>query len=160
MSGKFYTLITLLGIYWFFCLYVGFRNQKKITTPVDFFIFGRQLPSWSFFTIITGTTFSGWIFFLQPSLIFINGLPFSVTSLFVIAIPLVGILFSKRQWMLSKRFGYVTPSEMISDYFKSDILRILIVLIALGFSIPFIAMQLSLGGLLICLLYTSPSPRD
>lgn len=152
MSGKFYTLITLLGIYWFFCLYVGFRNQKKITTPVDFFIFGRQLPSWSFFTIITGTIFSGWIFFLQPSLIFINGLPFSVTSLFVIAIPLVGILFSKRQWMLSKRFGYVTPSEMISDYFKSDILRILIVLIALGFSIPFIAMQLSLGGLLISIL--------
>ena len=152
MSGKFYTLITLLGIYWFFCLYVGFRNQKKITTPVDFFIFGRQLPSWSFFTIITGTIFSGWIFFLQPSLIFINGLPFSVTSLFVIAIPLVGILFSKRQWMLSRRFGYVTPSEMISDYFKSDILRILIVLIALGFSIPFIAMQLSLGGLLISIL--------
>jgi len=152
MSGQFYTLITFLGLYWFFCLYVGFRNQKKFITPVDFFIFGRQLPSWSFFSIMTGTIFSGWIFFLQPGLTFVNGLPFSMTSLCVIAIPLIGVLFSKKQWLLSKKFGYVTPAEMISDYFKSDILRILIVVITLGFSIPFIAMQLSLGGLLLSIL--------
>ena len=149
MSGKLYTLISFLTVFWFFCLYTGFRNQKKIVTPVDFFIFGRQLPSWSYFAIITSLLFSGLIFFFHPSLIFLNGLPFSVTSLFVITIPLVGVIFSKRQWILSKRYGYLTPSEMVSDYFKSNILRILIVIIALGFSIPFIAMQLSLGGLLL-----------
>ncbi len=152
MTAKFYTLISFLTLFWFFCLYVGFRNQKKIIAPVDFFIFGRQLPSWSFLTITTCTIFSGWIFFIQPSLVFVNGFPFSLTSLCVIAIPLIGIIFSKRQWMFSKRYGFVTPSEMLSTYFKSDIVRILIVLIALGFSIPFIAMQLSLGGLLISIL--------
>ncbi len=152
MTIKFYTLITFLGLYWFFCLYVGFKNQKKIITPVDFFIFSRQLPSWSYFTILTGTIFSGWIFFLHPGLIFVNGLPFSITSLCAIGIPLIGVLFAKRQWMLSKKFGFVTPSEMISTYFKSEILRILIVIITLGFAIPFIAMQLSLGGLLISII--------
>ena len=152
MTVKFYTLITFLGLYWFFCLYVGFKNQKKIVTPVDFFIFSRQLPSWSYFTILTGTIFSGWIFFLHPGLIFVNGLPFSITSLCAIGIPLIGVLFAKRQWMLSKKFGFVTPSEMISTYFKSEILRILIVIITLGFAIPFIAMQLSLGGLLISII--------
>ena len=101
---------------------------------------------------MTGTVFSGWIFFVQPSLVFINGLSFAMTSLFVIAIPLIGILFSKRQWMFSKKFGFVTPSEMIGAYFKSDILRVLIVVITLGFAIPFIAMQLYLGGLLISIL--------
>ena len=152
MTGKLYSLIVFLALYWFFCLYVGFRSQRKTPIPVDFFIFARQLPSWSYFAIITGTIFSGWIFFLQPSLIFINGFPFALTSLCVIGIPLISVLFSKRQWMLSKRFGFVTPSEMISTYFKSDILRILIVIIALGFSIPFISMQLALGGLLISIL--------
>ena len=152
MTGKLYILGTFLTLYWGFCLFIGFKNQKKIIAPVDFFIFGRQLPSWAFFAIATSTVFSGWIFFLHPSLIFTNGFPYSVTSLFIIAIPLVGILFSKRQWMLSKRFGFVTPSEMISIYFKSDILRVLIVIITLGFAIPFIGMQLSLGGLLINIL--------
>ena len=149
MSGKIYTLISFITLFWFFCLYTGFRNQKNVETPVDFFIFGRQLPSWSYFTLITSVVFSGIIFFFHPSLIFLNGLPFSVTSLFVITIPLVGVIFSKKQWILSKKYGYLTPSEMVYDYFKSDILRILVVLIALGFSIPFIAMQLSFGGLLL-----------
>ena len=131
---------------------MGFKNQSKVISPVDFFIFGRQLPSWSYISIITGTVFSLWIFFLQPSLIFASGLPFALTSLCIIGIPLVGIIFSKRQWMLSKKYGFVTTPEMISTYFKSDILRILIVIVALGFAIPFIAMQLSVGGLLLSIL--------
>ena len=152
MTGKLYSLIFFLTLYWILCLYIGFKNQKKVTVPVDFFLFRRQLPSWSYFAIMTGTIFSGWVFFVQPGLIFNNGLPFALTSLCVIAVPLIGVLFSKRQWMLSKRFGFVTPSEMMSVYFKSNILRILIVIIALGFSIPFAAMQLSLGGILISIL--------
>ena len=152
MTTKLYSLILFLSIYWFICLYIGFKTQKKIISPVEFFIFGRELPGWSYITIVTGTIFSCWIFFVQPSLIFLNGFPFAMTSLFVIAIPLVGILFSKRQWILSKRYGFVTPSEMIAEYFKSDILRILIVILSLGFAIPFIALQLSLGGLLINVL--------
>ena len=152
MSGKIYSLISFLTLFWFLCLYVGFKSQKKIVVPVDYFIFGRQVPSWSYFAIITSTIFSGIIFYLQPSLIFINGFPFAITSLCVIGIPLIGILFSKRQWMFSKRFGFVTPAEMMSAYFKSEIIRVLIVIIALGFSIPFISMLLSFGGILINIL--------
>ena len=152
MTTKIYSLILFLSLYCFVCIYIGFKTQKQVTVPVDYFIFGRQVPSWSYITIVTGTMFSGWIFFVQPSLIFINGLPFAMTSLFVVAIPLIGILFSKRQWMFSKKFGFVTPGEMIGTYFKSDILRVLVVIVTLGFAIPFIAMQLYLGGLLISIL--------
>ena len=152
MTTKLYSLAIFLSLYWFVCLYIGFKTQKKVVVPVEFFIFNRQLPGWSFLAIVTGTLFSGWIFFVQPSLIFINGFPFAMTSLFVVAISLIGILFAKRQWMFSKKFGFITPSEMIATYFRSDVLRILIVILALGFAIPFIAMQLSLGGLLISVL--------
>ena len=149
MNAKIYSLIIFLLSFWTAYLFWSFKHQKKTNTPDDFFIFGRDLPGWAFVMSSTGVIFSGWIFFIDPSLIFANGFPYSITSLFVIAIPLIGILFSKRQWMLSKKFGFVTPSEMISTYFKSDLLRILVVVITVGFSIPFIAMQLSLGGLLI-----------
>ena len=152
MTTKIYSLIIFLGLYWFACLYIGFKTQRKVALPVDYFIFSRQIPGWSYITIMTGTIFSGWIFFVQPSLIFVNGLSFAITSLFVVALPLIGILFSKRQWMFSKRFGFVTPGEMIGTYFKSDILRVLVVVITVGFAIPFIAMQLYFGGLLISIL--------
>ncbi|MBO6480683.1 MAG: hypothetical protein HVK30_02990 [Pelagibacteraceae bacterium] len=152
MPIKFYSLIIFTGFFWFYCLYWAFKNQKKITIPVDFFIYGRQLPGWVFIIVATGIIFSGWIFFVHPSLIFMNGMPYSMTSLCVIGIPLLGIVFLKRQWMLSKKYGFVTPSEMMGVYFKSEFIRILIVIITLGFAIPFIAMQLSLGGMLISIL--------
>ncbi len=149
MPVKIYSLIIFLTLYWVYCIYCGFKNHKKTTTPVDFFIFGRYLPGWVYSVVATGVIFSGWIFFIQPSLILLNGFSFSTTSLYVIATSLVGIFFLKRQWMLSKRFGFVTPAEMISTYFKSDLIRILIVIITIGFAIPFIAMQLSLAGTMI-----------
>jgi Na+/proline symporter len=152
MPVKFYSLIIFIGLFWFYCLYWAFKNQKRITTPVDFFIHERRLPGWVFIIVATGITFSGWIFFVHPSLIFMNGMPYSMTSLCAIGIPLLGIVFLKRQWMLSKKYGFVTPSEMMGVYFKSEFIRILIVIITLGFAIPFIAMQLSLGGILISIL--------
>jgi len=152
MPAKFYSLIIFIGLFWFYCLYWAFKNQKKTTTPVDFFIHERRLPGWVFIIVATGIIFSGWIFFIHPSLIFMNGMPYSMTSLCAIGIPLLGIVFLKRQWMLSKKYGFVTPSEMMGVYFKSEFIRILIVIITLGFAIPFIAMQLSLGGILISIL--------
>ena len=107
------------------------------------------MPSWVFAVVSTGTIFAGWFFIAHPSLIFANGFPYSMTTLSVITIPLIGVLVMKRQWMLSKRFGFVTPGEMFANYFKSEVLRILIVLTAILFAVPFLAMQLSLAGKLI-----------
>ena len=152
MQTKIYFLLFFLFLFWAYCLYWPLKKQKKIDTPVDFFIYGRQMPGWVFALVATGTIFSGWFFIAHPSLIFLNGFPFAMTSLSVITIPLVGVFVMKRQWMLSKRFGFVTPSEMLSTYFKSDMIRILIVIVTLLFAIPFLAMQLAFAGKLISIV--------
>jgi Na+/proline symporter len=61
-------------------------------------------------------------------------------------------LFLKRQWMLGKRFGYVTPGEMLADYFQGDAIRILTVAVALLFSIPYLGVQLGASGFLFNVL--------
>ena len=152
MAGKIYSLIIFLTLFWVYCLYCGFKNYKKTITPVDFFIYGRNLPSWVYIIVATGTIFSCWIFFIQPSLILLNGFPYASTSLSVISVSLIGILFLKKQWMLSKKFGFVTPAEMMATYLRSDLIRILIVVLGIGFAIPFIAMQLSLAGIILSIL--------
>ena len=138
MQTKIYFLIFFLFLFWTYCLYWPFKKQKKINTPVEFFIYGRQMPGWIFTLVATTTIFSGWFFIAHPSLIFVNGLPYAMTSLSVIMIPLVGAFFMKRQWMLCKKFGFVTPSEMIAAYFRSEIIRILVVIVTLLFAIPFL----------------------
>ena len=146
MQTKIYFLLFFLFLFWAYCLYWPLKKQNKVDTPVEFFIYGRQMPSWMFALVTTGSIFAGWVFILHPSLILVNGFPFSMTSLSVIIIPLIGTLVMKRQWMLSKRYGFITPSEMMATYFKSEIIRILVVIITLLFAIPFLAVQLSLAG--------------
>ena len=54
--------------------------------------------------------------------------------------------------MLGKKFGFVTPGEMFSTYFKSDTIRLLIVLVALVFSVPYLGIQLRASGFLFNVL--------
>ena len=152
MQTKIYFLIFFLFLFWTYCLYWPFKKQKKINTPVEFFIYGRQMPGWIFTLVATTTIFSGWFFMAHPSLIFVNGLPYAMTSLSVIMIPLVGAFFMKRQWMLCKKFGFVTPSEMIATYFRSEIIRILVVIVTLLFAIPFLSLQLAFAGKMISIV--------
>ncbi|MEL6288230.1 MAG: sodium:solute symporter family protein, partial [Pseudomonadota bacterium] len=62
---------------------------------------------------------------------------------------LAGILFMKRQWLLGKRYGFVTPGEMFAEYFRSDTIRLLVVGVGLLFTIPFVGIQLQASGFLL-----------
>ena len=50
--------------------------------------------------------------------------------------------------MLSRKFGYITPGEMYYDYYKSDTLRVITVLVTFFVSIPLIAVLFGATGFL------------
>ena len=88
----------------------------------------------------------------HPGLVYRDGFQYAYASFYAIAIPFSGVLFLKRQWILGKRFGYVTPGEMLSDYFNGDFIRVLVVVIAMLFSIPYLGLQLNASGFLFSVL--------
>lgn len=104
--------------------------------------------------MLTGTvaSFSAWVFLGQGEMVAREGLPFAETALGAVTIPLTGVLFMKRQWMLAKRFGYVTPAEMLGDYFESEAIRVLVLIVALVFAVPFMGLQLAATARLIGVL--------
>jgi Na+/proline symporter len=110
------------------------------------------LSLWVFVLAATATSFSGWTFMGHPGLVYRDGFQYAYASFYTITIPFTGVLFLKRQWMLGKRFGYVTPGEMLSDYFQGDAIRILTVAVALLFSIPYLGVQLGASGFLFNVL--------
>ena len=114
---------------------------------------------WVFVLAATATSFSGWTFMGHPGLVYRDGFQYAYASFYAITIPFTGVLFLKRQWMLGKRFGYVTPGEMLSDYFQGDAIRILTVCVALLFSIPYLGVQLGASGFLFNVLTDGFIPR-
>ncbi len=152
MAPKVTWLLVFVLLYWAYCLFWGIRGARMARTASDYFIAGRKLSLWVFVLAATATSYSGWTFMGHPGLIYRDGFQYAFASFYAIVIPLTGIIFLKRQWMLGKRFGYVTPGEMMADYFQGDAIRILTVLVALFFSIPYLGVQLAASGYLFNVL--------
>jgi len=148
MDAKVVWLFLFVALYWSYCLFWGLKSALSANTASDYFVAGRQIPLWVFILAATATSFSAWTFMGHPGLIYRDGLQYAYASLYAIVIPFTGVLFLKRQWMLSKRFGFITPGEMLAYYFKSDTLRILVLLVALIFSVPYLGLQLRASGFL------------
>lgn len=152
MAPKVIWLFVFVALYWTYCIFWGVKSAMTAKTASDYFIAGRRLSMWVFILAATATSFSGWTFMGHPGLVYRDGFQYAYASFYAITIPFTGVLFLKRQWILGKRFGYVTPGEMLSDYFQGDAIRILTVLVALLFSIPYLGVQLGASGFLFNVL--------
>jgi len=152
LSAKVIWLFVFVALYWAYCIFWGIKGARMAKTASDYFVAGRQLSLWVFVLAATATSFSGWTFMGHPGLIYRDGFQYAYASFYAITIPFTGVMFLKRQWMLGKRFGYVTPGEMMADYFQGDGIRILVVCVALLFSIPYLGVQLGASGFLFQVL--------
>ncbi len=151
-DAKIVWLFVFVLLYWSYCIFWGIKGALSAKTASDYFIAGRRLSIWVFVLAATATSFSGWTFMGHPGLLYRDGFQYAYASFYAITIPFTGVLFLKRQWMLGKRFGFVTPGEMLSHYFKSDAIRLLVVLVALVFSVPYLGVQLRASGFLFNVL--------
>lgn len=152
MKAEVIWLFIFVLLYWAYCIYWGVRGAMTAKTASDYFIAGRGISIWVFVLAATATSFSGWTFMGHPGLIYRDGFQYAYASFYAITIPFTGVMFLKRQWMLGKRFGFVTPGEMLSEYFRGDAIRILVVVVAMCFSIPYLGLQLRASGFLFNVL--------
>jgi SSS family solute:Na+ symporter len=159
LSAKVVWLFGFVVLYWAYCIYWGWKCSQMAKSASDYFVAGRQLSLWVFVLAATATSFSGWTFMGHPGLIYRDGFQYAYASFYAITIPFTGVMFLKRQWMLGKRFGYVTPGEMLADYFQGDAIRILVVIVALLFSIPYLGLQLGASGFLFQVLTDDLVPK-
>ncbi len=152
LEAKVLWLFVFVALYWSYCIYWGIKGARQAKTAGDYFIAGRSISIWVFVLAATATSFSGWTFMGHPGLIYRDGFPYAYASFYAITIPFTGVMFLKRQWMIGKKFGFVTPGEMFANYFRSDTIRILVVLVALVFSVPYLGIQLRASGFLFNVL--------
>lgn len=138
----------LLGLYIVYSFYEGMKGYFKEKTSAGYAIGGRSVPFIAFLMAATAASFSGWTFIGHPGLIWRDGLAYAFASFYVLTIPITGTFFAKRQWLLGKRYGFVTPGDMYAYYFNSEALRWLVVLTAVLYSVFYSAVQMMAAGAL------------
>ena len=152
MDAKIYWLLAFVGLYWFYCIFWGIKGAITSKTSEDYFVAGRSIGTWVFVLAATATSFSGWTFVGHPGKILTDGLPYAFASFYALTIPFTGVLFLRRQWVLGRVYNYVTPGEMYSDYYGGNSMRVLTVLVAFLFSVPYLGIQLRASGALFNVL--------
>jgi SSS family solute:Na+ symporter len=147
MSGTTWVYI-MLGIYIVYCFYWGLKGYFTEKTSSGYAIAGRSIPFFAFLLAATAASFSGWTFIGHPGLIWRDGLAYAFASFYVLTIPITGTFFSKRTWLMGKRYGFITPGDMYAYYYNSETLRWLVVLTAVLYSVFYSAVQLMAAGAL------------
>ena len=149
LSAQGFWLFALLAAYWATCIAWGWRRARRTKTDSDHFVAGGGVGLWVFVLAATATSLSAWAFLGHAGLAYGNGLPYATTGLLAITVPLSGVLFLKRQWMVGRRFGYLTAGEMYADYYRGETIRVLTVVVAVLFAVPLVALQFKASGYLI-----------
>lgn len=132
----------LLGIYIIYCFWWGLKGFFTEKTASGYGIAGRSIPFIAFLMAATAASFSGWTFVGHPGLIWKVGLVYAFASFYVLTIPITGAFFAKRNWLMGKRYGFITPGDMFAYYYNNEAVRWLTVLAALLYSIFYSGIQL------------------
>ena len=161
MSEKAVWLFLFILLYAAFCFFWGVRGSKfNSENPDKYYLADKKVSSWVFFFAATAATFAGLTIISQSGLIFNDGFQYVGTAFIAITVPLGSLFFFKRQWMLSRKFGYITPGEMYFDYYKSDALRVITVLVTFFVAIPLLAVFFGATGFLVNVLSDGYISRD
>ncbi len=145
-------VLIAVGLYWAYCIYWSILGYKQARTLSSWSISGRTLPPWLFMLAASVTSFSAWTYMGHPGTVYSGGIAYAFAGLYAITIPFTGALFLKRQWMLGRRYGFVTPPEQYRTIFDSYFLGILIIIVSFLYSTFYVAVQLIGSGLLFTLV--------
>ncbi|MBN2288516.1 MAG: sodium:solute symporter family protein [Candidatus Glassbacteria bacterium] len=138
-------ILLYLGITFSIGTYAWWRGR---VTADDYYISARSQGYLVTALAIMATFFSSFAMLGAPGMLYKGGIGF---VFFMLNVPICGALIwiiGRPLWSLGKRHGYITPSDLVADYFSSDTLRVLVALLGFIYIIPYAVIQFKGGGYL------------
>lgn len=138
--------------------YLGYRKGKA--TEEDYYLAGRgQGPLVTSLTIMA-TFFSSAALLGIPGVVYQDG---AVFFLFGLNLPVAGLgvyLLGDRMRKLGAARNFVTPADLVGDYYGGSAVRLLAALVSALYVLPYVVMQIKAGGYLAQRLFPDVPPLD
>ena len=126
-------VLVLLGIAW----YASRRDQKNIRDFATGGGFGIFILTLTF----SATYHSAYAFMGAGGFVYKNGIGWWVNGLWTVLPGVLFWLWGRRLWFLGKRYGYMSLADYVTDLYQSKTVGILVTLITMVFTIPYVAIQ-------------------
>ena len=138
--------------------YLGYRKGKA--TEEDYYLAGRGQGAIVTSLTIMATFFSSAALLGIPGVVYRDGVSF---FLFALNLPVAGAavyLLGDRIRKLGKARGYVTPADLVGDYYGGTEVRLLAAATSALYVLPYVIMQIKAGGYLAQRLFPEAPPLE
>lgn len=138
------------AIYTALSLYVAYLSRSgKETTMSGYFLGNRKMNGFVSALSYSATTYSAFMMVGLSGLTYRGGVgALGFEMIYFMGVTLVAF-FGPRFWIVGKKYGYVTPSEMLGDRYDNKMVAVVISISSCIFLIPYSAVQLAGVGYLV-----------
>ena len=153
----------ILGLYLVLLLALGLismlKSRKAAHAEEDYYLSSRGQGVWATSLTIMATYFSGFAILTFPGWVYSDGI---APMLYALNLPVAAMaiyMIGNRIRRIGKKRGYITPADMIADYYgESPWIRGAVALIGALYVIPYVVIQVKAGGILAMGLFPHAPP--
>ena len=133
---------SLIFIYLVATIVIGIvANRKGTSSMEDFFLYGRQAGFIVLYLTVVATFHSAFAFLGSGGFFFTHGIGFWMAGTWTVLVGAITYTLGTRIWALGKKFGYITPADLIADFYESEAVRIIVALVSVIFTLIYIQVQ-------------------
>ncbi|MFC0267871.1 sodium:solute symporter family protein [Kushneria aurantia] len=144
MNSSLVTIITLAVFILIFCALSLLAGRKNKASADDYVVAGRRMNTPLLLMSMGATYFSTWTLLGSFGVYYREGIWFAGFTTWAIIQGSVFIwLFGTRLWYIGKKFGFITPGQMVEHYYASPTLRLLFSCVGIVALVPVMLIQVT-----------------
>jgi SSS family solute:Na+ symporter len=133
---------SLIFIYLIITIILGVVANRRLTVDMeDFLLYGRKAGAVVLYLTVVATYHSAFAFLGSGGFFYTHGIGFWEAGTWTILVGAITYVLGSRIWALGKRFGYITPADMLADFYESEAVRVVVAIVSVLFTILYIQVQ-------------------
>jgi len=133
---------SLIFVYLLVTLMIGVvANRRLSASAEDFLLYGRRAGPVVLYLTMVATYHSAFAFLGSGGFFYTHGIGFWVAGCWTILVGAITYTLGVRIWFVGKQFGYVTPADMLGDFYRSEAVRVVAAVVSIVFTILYIQVQ-------------------
>ena len=133
---------SVILVYLVLSLWLGLVANRRMTINLeDFLLYGRKAGFILLYLTVVATYHSAFAFLGSGGFFYANGIGFWAAGTWTVLVGAITYVIGTRVWALGKAFGYITPADMLADFYESEAVRVSVAVVSVLFTILYIQAQ-------------------
>ena len=133
---------SLIFLYLLVTIVLGVVANRRMSGDLeDFLLYGRKAGFVVMYLTIVATYHSAFAFLGAGGFFYTHGIGFWSAGAWTVLVGAITYVIGSRIWALGKNFSYITPADLLADFYESDAVRIVTAVVSILFTIIYIQVQ-------------------